>query len=82
MALAKVLETETFFTCPETKAKLMEAYVQDMLKRRKNSRRSGVLVQRVVYSGKNIIKAVVRDNFLRCYNLMGYGVEGLQKPFA
>ena len=82
MALAKVLETETFFTCPEAKAKLMEAYVQDMLKRRKKSRRGGVLVQRVVFSGKNAIKTVVRDNFLRCYNIIGYRMEGVRKPFA
>ncbi|KAG9661733.1 hypothetical protein KCU95_g11529, partial [Aureobasidium melanogenum] len=82
MALAKVLETETFFTCPETKTKLMSAYVEDMLRRRKKQRKGGVFIQRVVFSGKNVVKVAARDNFLRCYNVLGHGIEGFQKPFA
>jgi 2-polyprenyl-6-methoxyphenol hydroxylase-like FAD-dependent oxidoreductase len=81
MALAKVLETESFFMSPEMKSKLMNGYVEDMLKRRKKQRKGGVFIQRVVFSGKNVVKVAARDNFFRCYNALGHGMEGLQRPF-
>lgn len=82
IALAKLLETEAFFTTPETKAKLMIGFVEDMLKRRKKQRKGGMFIQRVVFSGKNVVKIAARDNFLRCYNVLGHGMERLQRPFA
>lgn len=78
MALANILETEAFFTSAETRAKLMNKFVDDMLKRRKKQRKGGVFIQRVVFSGKNFVKVAVRDNFLRCYNVLGHGMEAFR----
>jgi 2-polyprenyl-6-methoxyphenol hydroxylase-like FAD-dependent oxidoreductase len=69
MALGKILDTDAFYTSPEAKATLMEGFVDDMLKRRKKQREGGVFIQRVVFSGKNVIKAAARDNLFRCYNV-------------